>query len=69
VSEAEPRSMVPRFRLSSTSYDRLDVQLILTSLQAQVSAANLYSIVDFKQGRAIFESYLVSEFTAYLSYW
>jgi hypothetical protein len=48
VSEAEPRSMVPRFRLSSTSYDHLDLHLVLASLGAQVSVANLYSIVGFK---------------------
>jgi Uma2 family endonuclease len=30
------------------SYDRLDVQLVLTSLGVQVSLADLYSTVDFK---------------------
>jgi Uma2 family endonuclease len=31
-----------------TSYDRLDVQLVLTSLGTQVSLADLYSTMDFK---------------------
>jgi Uma2 family endonuclease len=31
-----------------TSYDRLDVQLVLTSLGTQVSLADLYSTIDFK---------------------
>jgi Uma2 family endonuclease len=30
------------------SYDRLDVQLVSTSLEAQVSLADLYSTIDFK---------------------
>jgi Uma2 family endonuclease len=30
------------------SYDRLDVQLVLTSLGAQISLADLYSTIDFK---------------------
>jgi Uma2 family endonuclease len=31
-----------------SSYDRLDVQLVLTSLGVQISLADLYSTVDFK---------------------